>query len=263
MTRGPHPGLWQPGDEPGGRQLGPAVRRRWPPGLDLEGGGRLPEVTVAYETWGELDADRGNAVLVLHALTGDSHAAGPAGPGHPTAGWWDGMIGPGAAHRHRPLLRGLPQRARRLPGHHRSGVAGSRRPALRLALPAGDHPGPGGGGGRAGRPPGHRPVGRRGRRLDGRHAGPRVVRGPSRPGAPGRGAGRGGHGHRRADRPVLAADPGHPVRPGLRRRRLLRHRGPAHGRAGPGPWDRPVLATGPTSSSRAGSAGPPRTRRTR
>ena len=52
-------------------------------GLDLEGGGHLPEVTVAYETWGELDPDRGNAVLVLHALTGDSHAAGPAGPGHP------------------------------------------------------------------------------------------------------------------------------------------------------------------------------------
>jgi homoserine O-acetyltransferase len=36
-------------------------------------------------------------VLVLHALTGDSHVAGPAGPGHPTAGWWDGLIGPGRA----------------------------------------------------------------------------------------------------------------------------------------------------------------------
>ncbi len=65
-------------------------------GLDLEGGGHLPEVTVAYETWGVLDADRANAVLVLHALTLDSHAVGPAGPGHPTAGWWEGMIGPGA-----------------------------------------------------------------------------------------------------------------------------------------------------------------------
>jgi homoserine O-acetyltransferase len=67
------------------------------PGLDLEGGGTLPEVTVAYETWGELDDDRGNAVLVLHALSLDSHATGPASPGHLEPGWWDGMIGPGAA----------------------------------------------------------------------------------------------------------------------------------------------------------------------
>lgn len=36
-------------------------------------------------------------MLVLHALTGDSHVAGPAGPGHPTAGWWDGLVGPGRA----------------------------------------------------------------------------------------------------------------------------------------------------------------------
>jgi homoserine O-acetyltransferase len=65
------------------------------PGLDLEGGGHLPTVAVAYETWGELDLDRDNAVLVLHALSLDSHAVGPAGPGHPTPGWWEGMIGPG------------------------------------------------------------------------------------------------------------------------------------------------------------------------
>jgi homoserine O-acetyltransferase/O-succinyltransferase len=66
-------------------------------GLSLEGGGLLPEVTVAYETWGTPNAQRSNAVLVLHALTGDSHAAGPAGPGHARPGWWEGMIGPGAA----------------------------------------------------------------------------------------------------------------------------------------------------------------------
>ncbi len=51
---------------------------------------------MAYETWGELDRNGTNAVLVLHALTGDSHAAGPAAPGHTEVGWWDGMIGPGA-----------------------------------------------------------------------------------------------------------------------------------------------------------------------
>ena len=61
----------------------------------LETGGRLAHVTVAYETWGELNADRSNALLVLHALTGDSHAAGPTGPGHDQTGWWDTVVGPG------------------------------------------------------------------------------------------------------------------------------------------------------------------------
>jgi homoserine O-acetyltransferase len=94
VTGGTHARSWQPGDEPGARRFA-----RLAPddtGLRLEGGAVLPGVTVAYETWGSLDAARSNGVLVLHALTGDSHAAGPAGPGHPTAGWWDALIGPGA-----------------------------------------------------------------------------------------------------------------------------------------------------------------------
>jgi homoserine O-acetyltransferase len=64
--------------------------------IALELGGRLDQVRVAYETWGTLNADLSNAVLVLHALTGDSHVVGAAGPGHPTPGWWDGLIGPDA-----------------------------------------------------------------------------------------------------------------------------------------------------------------------
>ncbi|MFE7134966.1 homoserine O-acetyltransferase, partial [Streptomyces sp. NPDC057638] len=63
----------------------------------LEAGGELAGVRLAYETWGRLAPDGSNAVLVLHALTGDSHVSGPAGPGHPTPGWWDGLIGPGRA----------------------------------------------------------------------------------------------------------------------------------------------------------------------
>ncbi|MEK8227617.1 homoserine O-acetyltransferase [Oerskovia sp. M15] len=51
---------------------------------------------VAYETWGTLAPDGSNAVLVLHALTGDSHVVGPTGPGHLSAGWWEAMVGPGA-----------------------------------------------------------------------------------------------------------------------------------------------------------------------
>ncbi|MFC6090244.1 homoserine O-acetyltransferase MetX [Saccharothrix lopnurensis] len=54
-------------------------------------------LSIAYETWGEPNEDRSNAVLVLHALTGDSHVAGGVEPGHPTPGWWDGLVGPGRA----------------------------------------------------------------------------------------------------------------------------------------------------------------------
>ena len=64
--------------------------------LGLELGGRLDRVRVAYETWGTLNPDASNAVLVLHALTGDSHVDGSSGPGHPTPGWWDGLVGPDA-----------------------------------------------------------------------------------------------------------------------------------------------------------------------
>src|SRR4029078_11817469 len=58
--------------------------------LDLELGGHLPSVTMAYRTRGELNAAGDNAVIVLHALTGDSKAAGEGG-------WWDPLIGSGRA----------------------------------------------------------------------------------------------------------------------------------------------------------------------
>jgi homoserine O-acetyltransferase len=61
----------------------------------LESGARLGPITLAYETCGSLDADRQNAVLVLHALSGDAHAAGTYSPEDPKPGWWDIMIGPG------------------------------------------------------------------------------------------------------------------------------------------------------------------------
>ncbi|MFD6301057.1 homoserine O-acetyltransferase [Streptomyces sp. NPDC060235] len=85
----------------GGRREGdPPGLRKWhlrDKALSLEAGGELPDVRLAFETWGRLAPDGSNAVLVLHALTGDSHVAGPAGPGHPTPGWWDGLVGPGRA----------------------------------------------------------------------------------------------------------------------------------------------------------------------
>lgn len=72
----------------------------------LRGDGSVGPVTVAYETYGELNQARDNAVLVFHALSGSQHAAGhnPAVPGidsrwaeECTSGWWDGFIGPGRA----------------------------------------------------------------------------------------------------------------------------------------------------------------------
>ncbi len=88
----PASGAWRPGDPAGGRRFVPLGEQR---PFVLEGGGVLRDAQVAYETWGELAVDGSNAVLVCHALTGDSHAAGRSGPGHPTDGWWQGLIGPG------------------------------------------------------------------------------------------------------------------------------------------------------------------------
>jgi homoserine O-acetyltransferase/O-succinyltransferase len=88
----PATGAWRQGDEPGNRRFVPVTHER---PFALEGGGLLTEAVVAYETFGTLDPDASNAVLVCHALTGDSHVAGPAGVGHLSPGWWDGLVRPG------------------------------------------------------------------------------------------------------------------------------------------------------------------------
>ncbi|MFZ2448167.1 MAG: homoserine O-acetyltransferase [Syntrophobacteraceae bacterium] len=67
-----------------------------PGGFELESGERIETITLAYETYGRLNAERTNAVLVLHALSGDAHAAGYH-KGAKKPGWWDDMIGPGRA----------------------------------------------------------------------------------------------------------------------------------------------------------------------
>ncbi|MEL7158055.1 MAG: homoserine O-acetyltransferase [Actinomycetota bacterium] len=90
----PSTGAWMPGDPVAWRKFATVCEGRC---FALEGGGRLDEITLAYETWGELDATGSNAVLVCHALTGDAHAAGDSGPGQPAPGWWDDLIGPGKA----------------------------------------------------------------------------------------------------------------------------------------------------------------------
>jgi len=90
----PATGAWRPGDPLGQRQF---MRMAVDRAFVLEGGGQLHDITIAFETWGTLNEAADNAVLVCHALTGDAHAAGPAGDGHPTPGWWDEAIGPGKA----------------------------------------------------------------------------------------------------------------------------------------------------------------------
>ncbi|HXH56754.1 homoserine O-acetyltransferase MetX [Iamia sp.] len=88
----PASGAWRPSDPTGDRQF---LRTFVDRTFVLEGGGQLSDITVAFETWGTLAPDASNAVLLCHALTGDAHAGGPAGPGHATAGWWGDLIGPG------------------------------------------------------------------------------------------------------------------------------------------------------------------------
>lgn len=91
--RGPAPAsaAWREQDQVGDRQfvdLGP---------FTTSSGFDFPNVRVAYETWGTLNDERSNAIYVCHALTGDSHVTGAAGPGHKTAGWWADLVGPGRA----------------------------------------------------------------------------------------------------------------------------------------------------------------------
>ena len=74
------------------------VERRfatWREPLHLESGVQLGPITLAYETYGELNARRDNAILLLHALSGDAHAAGRHSAGDRKPGWWDSMVGPG------------------------------------------------------------------------------------------------------------------------------------------------------------------------
>ncbi|WP_420814544.1 homoserine O-acetyltransferase MetX [Kineococcus vitellinus] len=87
----PATGAWREGD--------PVGRRRFADvgDLPLQLGGVLPQVRLAYETWGRPAPDGSNAVLVEHALTGDAHVVGEAGEGHPTPGWWSALVGPGRA----------------------------------------------------------------------------------------------------------------------------------------------------------------------
>jgi homoserine O-acetyltransferase len=63
--------------------------------LSLQRGGRIAPVTVAFETWGKLNAEGDNAILITHALTGSSHAHDAERPDDAKVAWWNPLIGPG------------------------------------------------------------------------------------------------------------------------------------------------------------------------
>lgn len=89
--KAPATGAWRDGDDVGLRQFAPLGR------FELESGAVLPHVRMAYETFGTLNAEKSNAVLVFHALTGDSHVANTEGVERQSPGWWEAVVGPGKA----------------------------------------------------------------------------------------------------------------------------------------------------------------------
>jgi len=100
-TWGEHAALiartWQPRERSLGRVATHVLDVATPEDpLELELGGRLEHVAVAYEEYGRRDRDGTNTVLVCHALTGSAHAAG-VGERDGAPGWWDALIGPGKA----------------------------------------------------------------------------------------------------------------------------------------------------------------------
>ena len=89
----PFPGDAAPGFVPDGGVPDGTVRYLRIGDLELESGALLPDVILGYETWGTLNADGSNAVLIEHALTGDTHVTRGASE---EPGWWEQLAGPGA-----------------------------------------------------------------------------------------------------------------------------------------------------------------------
>jgi homoserine O-acetyltransferase len=92
VTELPVTGAWRPGDPVGHRRFVDLTTNHR---FLLEGGAALSDAHLAYETWGRLDDHGSNAILICHALTMDSHAAGRVEPGHVGPGWWADLIGSG------------------------------------------------------------------------------------------------------------------------------------------------------------------------
>ena len=211
--------------------------------ISLDSGATLAPVEVAYETYGQLNAAKSNAILVLHAFSGDAHAAGIS---HETGkpGWWDNMIGPGKAFDTDKYFvicsnvlggcRGTTGPVVDQPGH---------RLPLRHVVPGDHHRRHGAAAEDADRFARHRAAARACRAA--RWAACRRSNGRWR--IPDRVVARHSHRHHRAaqraaDRVQRSGPPGHHGRPRLERRQLLRQ---AAARRAGWPW-RAWWATSPT-----------------
>lgn len=102
--------------------------------LPLDDGSVLAPAVIAYETWGTLAPTRDNVIVLCHALTGSAHAADPAAPDDPRAGWWNPLVGPGRAF---DTTRYFVLCANALGGC--SGSTGPLSPAPGDGLPYGSH----------------------------------------------------------------------------------------------------------------------------
>jgi len=79
----------------GARLIATPQSAHFPDSLRLQGGGSIRAYDLAFETYGTLNADKSNAVLVCHALNASHHVAGVYANQPKSAGWWDNMVGPG------------------------------------------------------------------------------------------------------------------------------------------------------------------------
>ena len=205
--------------EPGGPATRSAVgsSSRWPPTVRSRSRAAARSTTSTSPTRPGARSTTTASNAMLCATRGPATATPPgrSGPATSPPGWWEGVVGPGLPIDTDRYFVVCANVARRLPGLDRPGVDRPvDRPAVRLALPGRHDPRHGARAGRARRPPRDRAVALRGRRLDGRHAGARVGRHVSRPGAVAR-----------ADRDLRAGDraadraggsdraPGDPARP--------------------------------------------------
>ena len=177
----PVTGAWRPGDDAGHRQFFTFATDR---GFALDCGRHAARRHRGLRDVGRARRRRVQRRAAVPRLDRRQPRRRPGRPGSSDTGLVGRLRRPGQADRHRPLVRRVRQRARRLPGIDRTGVAVSgRRQAVRFALPGDHDPRHGARPGPPRRPPRHRRVAHRDRWVDGRDAGPRVGRDVPRAGA--------------------------------------------------------------------------------